>query len=104
MAVTADQLWGPWVRSHEEDGPEERVYRRPDFTFPPARGRESLELREDGTLAEGLPGPTDVPAEASGTWELDGEELVLRSGAGDRTLVVVSAEPDRLVCVSGPRR
>jgi hypothetical protein len=93
----SEALVGPWVRSHEEDGPEERVYRRPDFAFPPARGRESLELREDGTLVEGVPGPTDVPADAAGRWELSGEELILRSGAGDRTLRVVSAEADRLV-------
>jgi hypothetical protein len=99
--VEREAVLGAWVRSHEEDGAADRVYRRPDYPFPPARGRESLELRTDGTLAEGLPGPTDVPEEAAGTWELAGDELRLRSGAGDRTLAIVAAEPDRLV-VRGP--
>ena len=101
--MSRQALIGSWVRSHEEDGPEERVYRRPGYDFPPARGRESIELREDGTLVEGLPGPTDVPAEASGTWQLQAEELVLRSGAGERALAVVAVEPDRLVVSDRPR-
>ena len=92
-----EAVLGAWVRSGEEDGPEGRVYRRPDYAFPPARGRESFDLREDGTLAEGLPGPTDAPVEAAGIWQLTGDELLLRSDAGGRTLKILALEPDRLV-------
>lgn len=97
MTVERSSLLGTWVRSGEEDGPEEQVYRRPDYSFPPARGRESFELAEDGTLVDRGPGPTDAPTESAGEWELGESSLILRSLAGERSLEVVSAEPDRLV-------
>jgi len=88
-----------WVHSHEEDTDGEQVFRPASYAFPPSRGRSGLDLRADGSYGESAPGPTDRPEEAGGgTWELDGDELKLRSGEGPtRTLHVVSAAPDRLV-------
>ena len=97
MPTDPNALAGRWIHSHEEDSEDELVYRRPDYAFPPARGRESLELARDGELVERGPGPTDVPVEQPGRWELRGDTLVLRSRAGDRELGVVSVEADRLV-------
>jgi len=97
VPVERSALIGSWIRSGEEDGPEERVYRRPGYPFPPARGRESFELAEDGRLVERGPGPTDIPTEDSGEWELEDDSLRLRSPAGERALEIVSAESDRLV-------
>ena len=97
MAVDPAALAGAWTRSNEEESPGEHVFRPPSFEFPPARGRESFELRPDGTLLDRVPGPADVPAEAEGAWELDRDRLVLRSSAGERAFVVVAIEPDRLV-------
>ena len=97
MALDARSVEGIWVHSHEEDGEGVQVYRPPTYDFPPARGRESIELQAGGALVDRGPGPTDVPAEAEGTWALRGETLVLRSAAGERALDVVAAEDDQLV-------
>ena len=97
MALEGSTLHGTWVHSHEEDGEGTQVYRPPTYDFPPARGRESFELREGGVLVDRGPGPTGVPAEAEGTWALREHTLVLRSGAGERELDVVAADGERLV-------
>jgi hypothetical protein len=97
VAIDAQALAGRWIHSHEEDSEGELVYRRPDYAFPPVRGRDALELGRGGELVEGGPGPTDVPAEHAGRWDLRDDTLVLRSGAGERALTVVSVEGDRLV-------
>jgi hypothetical protein len=98
MGVERQSLLGRWVHAHEEDGEEEMVFRPAEQELPPSRGRQRLELRKDGTLVEGSPGPTDRPEEATGSWELEGEDvLVLRQGAGSRRARVLAAEPERLV-------
>ena len=88
-----------WVHSHEEDTEHEMVFRPADREFPPARGRMKFELRPDGTFLEERPGPTDVPEEQAGKWQLeDGTKLVLEGGPeGRRVFEIESAEPDRLV-------
>jgi hypothetical protein len=91
---------GEWTHSHEEDTAQERVYRRSSHPFPRARGRESFEIRPDGTLVDRSSGPADRALESEGSWELreDGT-LVLHSGRGrtERRLEVISADDDRLV-------
>jgi hypothetical protein len=87
-----------WVHSHEDDTDREMVFRPSTYAFPPSRGRRSLDLRPDGTLIEGGPGPTDRRQSSEGTWSLDGGSLVLQvKGQAARRLHIVSAEPDRLV-------
>ena len=89
-----------WLHAHEEDTETEMVFRPADYDFPPARGRTGFELRPDGTLAELAPGPTDRLEESAGAWELEGDDLVLRSGpgAGERQILrIASLDDDRLV-------
>ena len=93
MAVSREALVGQWIHSHEEDEPGRTVFRRPDFIFPPARGRDSFVLRSDGTASLGRPGPDDAPEERPGTWQFKGKTLRL----GGRSLEVVSLEGERLV-------
>jgi hypothetical protein len=64
---------------------------------PPARGRRSLELRDDGSAVERGPGPDDRPVESSASWELRDDDLVLRGERGLEVMRIVSAEEDRLV-------
>ena len=99
--LAPDLLHRRWVHSHEEDGPDTLVFRPADYAFPPSRGRAGLDLRDDGTYAESLPGADDRPAEAEGTWRLAGRTLELEGRSGGRVLEVVSAEPDRLVVRRG---
>jgi hypothetical protein len=90
--ASPDQVAGRWVHSHEEDTPDEMVFRSADYAFPPSRGREAIELRPDGSYAGTVPGPVDKPvAGDTGEWALsdDGRRLRL----GDRELEVVDAKP-----------
>ena len=88
----AAALNGPWVHSHEEDSDTELVFRPADYDFPRSRGRQSIELRADGSYAERRPGPVDVPEESTGSWKLDGDRLELE----DEVWEVTGAEPGRL--------
>jgi len=103
--VTIDRsaLERAWVHSHEEDSADEQVFRPAGFAFPPSRGRRGFELRPDGKYAETAPGPTDRPEEASGTWELDDDTLVLSpsDGRGSERLRVTVVDAERLVVARG---
>jgi hypothetical protein len=95
--ISREGLVGHWVHSHEEDSGELKVFRLRSFQFPPSRGREELELKADGSTVVHSPGPVDVPEEAAGTWELEGETLRLATGGAERSMRVVAAGPERLV-------
>jgi hypothetical protein len=96
VAFDREALEGRWVHAYEEDTSDELVFRPASHPLPPSRGRESFELRGDGTLVERAPGPADAPVEATGTWELRGDKLVLRGSRGERALRVASVRRDRL--------
>ena len=97
--IERDKLARRWVHSHEEDRADEMVFRPHDYGFPPSRGRAVLDLHADGTCAEGLPGPSDVPEEAAGRWQLHGDRLTLRTRQGEsgRSLRVLQVDGERLV-------
>jgi hypothetical protein len=85
--VEREHLAGRWVHSHEEDTGDELVFRQAGYAFPPSRGRESIELKPDGSYAGSVPGPVDKPvAGDEGEWTLDGDRLRL----GDRVLEIAS--------------
>jgi hypothetical protein len=99
VTVEREALVGHWVHAHEEDGPTTLIFRPASWDFPPSRGRTGFELRPDGTYAGSEPGPADAPASSEGSWELEGDRLVLRDQGGEhtRTFELEDAEPDRLV-------
>jgi hypothetical protein len=89
-----------WVHSHEEDTPEETVFRPENYAFPRSRGRQALTFHADGTFTETGPGPNDAPVEKRGSWESSTENRIalLAPGAKQkRHLEIVSVAPDRLV-------
>jgi hypothetical protein len=96
MSIRRDTLLGEWVHSHEEDQPGIKVFRRSGYRFPPARGRDAVELKADDTAVVRGPGPTDVPEEKVGRWELDGETIRLDAGGEARALDVVACDDERL--------
>ena len=104
MTIDRSALERPWVHSHEEDTADEQVFRPADFAFPPSRGRRGFELRADGSYVETAPGPTDRPEEASGTWELQDDDILIlaRSDAhGPERLRISAVDGDRLVVARG---
>jgi hypothetical protein len=93
-----------WVHSHEEDTSDALVYRAADsgHHFPPARGRTSFELHEDGSYVERGPGPTDRPSDRTGRWDLEGgEKLVLTPDLPDdpRQVLEISTATGDIITV-----
>jgi hypothetical protein len=99
-AAARDALTQRWLHSREEDSGNQIVYRPATYEFPPARGRTGFELRPDGSMIDIGIGPTDRRAEASGTWSLAGDRLILRGSAGatsERSTRILAVSPERLV-------
>ena len=93
-----------WVHSREEDTDDETVYRPQHFDFPPARGRRAFELRDDGTLVEYSPGPTDRPVGKPGQWKLVGEQVAVSGDSDDkptRMMTIISLDAEKLVVRKG---
>jgi hypothetical protein len=99
--ISADALHGTWMHSREEDTSDEMVFRPQSYKFPPSRGRESFELKPDGTLTMLRIGPTDRYQESQGRWELEGgEKLAFYRGQDSeptRVLTIAEADENRLV-------
>jgi hypothetical protein len=96
--ITREALVGAWTHSHEEGDGDTLVYRPASGEFPPARGRDSLELRADGTLARRGPGPDDRPTVDLGTWELVGHRVALyQAGSSPISFDVDEVSDERLV-------
>jgi hypothetical protein len=99
--LKADALTGLWVHSHEEDTDTQMVFRPKGFRFPPARGRNSFELKPDGSLVMGGMAADDRRTSTDGAWKLEGHNrLAFYSGSDstpDQVMEIVSADKDRLI-------
>ena len=62
------EIFGIWLHSHEEDTQTTTVYRTRGYTFPPARGRDAVEFRPDGTFIQYGSGPDDRGQAVTGRW------------------------------------
>jgi hypothetical protein len=88
---TGARIVGDWVHAHERDHDGVRVFVDAAESLPPSRGRRRLSLRADGSFDEARPGADDRTAGASGTYEFDGQRLVLRHH-GQATPAVLEAK------------
>ena len=88
-----------WGHSHEEDDGGVEVYRPVGFRFPPARGRQWLELHEDGSVSFGAPGRDDRSRVSRGAWQALSEDLLEfgdHAGGDARRLRIVECADDIL--------
>jgi len=69
-------IYRRWTHSREEDQGDIRVYRPSDYPFPPARGREGLEFREDGEFIRYQIAPTDGSLAVHGRWSVKDTNVV----------------------------
>ena len=76
MADLHTCIVGHWIHSHEEDAQGVMVYRPADYKFPPSRGRTGFDFREGGRLVYCGIGRADGPEEYSGSWVVEGPNLV----------------------------
>lgn len=86
-------LFQRWVHVREDDVGGTRVYRPAGHPLPPARGRDGIEIRADGTFVEWRTGPVDAPvAGPTGRWTVEGEDRLRlqRTGHADTILAIVA--------------
>ena len=77
------QLFKHWQHSFEEDRGDIQVFRPTEYPFPPARGRDGIEFRPDGTSIRYAIGRGDAPAPQPGRWQMTGQnKLQLQSQGG----------------------
>ena len=76
-APNSDQLLGVWVHSHEEDYDDIKVYRPSSYQFKPSRGREKMNILDNGILEYTPIAPNDLPKTFNGTWMVSKSNLVL---------------------------
>lgn len=95
-----EALFRRWVHVREEDTPEMRVYRPADQPLPPARGRDGIEFRPDGTFVDHRPGPTDATTQSPGQWRTDEAgsclELTYPNGRSGGRFAIVAVDTDVL--------
>ncbi|MEV4631351.1 hypothetical protein AB0J90_34275 [Micromonospora sp. NPDC049523] len=94
-----EALFRRWVHVREEDDADVRVYRPADRPLPPARGRDGIEFRPDGTFIDYLPGPADAPTRAPGQWRTDADDrlrLTGPAGRGSTVFHLVAVDDDTL--------
>jgi hypothetical protein len=99
--INRELLHQQWIHASEEDTPTEAVYRPAGYNLPRARGRTGFELKSDQTVTNVGIGPTDIPEETAGSWELEEDDIPtvrIRLDTGEtQQLPILSVEKDRLV-------
>ena len=97
-ALNMQWLYKNWVHSHEEDSDNEMVFRPSTYKFPPARGRDSMDLKQDGSLILGGSAPDDRKTLKQSDWAIDKDTLILNhSEADSRKMKIKSLTSDKLV-------
>jgi hypothetical protein len=93
--IAPERLHGKWLRVPEEDASDTLVYRPSSQPLPPARWRDGIELRADGTALALKPGRADVAKQRAGSWKLEGDRLHLSwaDGGSPQELVLLEATP-----------
>lgn len=93
-------IYKHWIHSREEDTEDVRVYRPSDYEFPPSRGRDGFEFRENGEFIQYGIGPTDGVQRIVGTWTAEGENQIRVSLKAEQeesyTMQVVSCDESLL--------
>jgi hypothetical protein len=101
MTGPPPEVTGIWLHSHEEDTASALVFRPRDYPLPPARWRDAIELRADGTCIWHGSSPDDRGQAIPGSWqELENGQATISSTAaegGSRPRLVQSWAPDKLV-------
>ncbi len=103
MAGPDHRLFQRWIHSYEEDHDDVLVFRPADFAFPPARGRDGLEFRADGTYVDWAIGAGDAADPREGSWRSVSDAVVETATpmSGHRRFELRYVGPDRLEVVRG---
>lgn len=99
MSALPPQIFRRWVHSHEEDTPEWEVYRPSTYPFPPSRGRQAFEIRENGEFIRYDIAPAEGSRRRLGRWQAkapDQIQLSFGDEARSESLAIHSCDKDVL--------
>jgi len=97
--INESLLHGAWLHSHEEDMPDQMVFRPASMQLPPARGRSGYTFEPDGQVVTIGSSPVDRTSTVKGRWSVDnnGQITIELPGREKEVLQVVQQDKDRLV-------
>ncbi len=97
-SAPSTHLFKRWVHVREEDHDGVAVYRPAGSDLPPARGRDEIEFRPDGSFVDHPIGRGDAPDDRPGTWSrrADGALEVSTEAGAQRVLHPTLVTADRL--------
>jgi len=96
--INLQLLYKNWVHSHEEDSDSEMVFRPSTYKFPPARGRNSMDLKQDGSLILGGSAADDRKTLTKSKWSIDKNTLILNhTSANAQMMKIKSLDGDKLI-------
>jgi hypothetical protein len=94
------EIFKHWVHSHEDDTEDIKVYRPADYKFPPSRGREGFEIKQNGEFILYRIAPTDGLRKLTGHWKSEGKNKIIVSfeehEVGSYTINIVLCSKDIL--------
>lgn len=95
-------LYQYWIHSYEEDETAKQlwVYRPDTYAFPPARGRDGFEIKENGVFIAHPIAPTDGSLSIEEKWTLDKDKLMVVGENGEYGFTIISVSKDKLVLKS----
>lgn len=100
MIELPSAMFRRWTHSREEDTNDITVYRPLSFPFPPSRGREAIEFRENGEFIQYRIGATDRSEAIVGRWRFERSNLVEvdfeKSRLSPFRLILISVDNDLL--------
>ena len=76
MIKLPSTMFRKWTHSREEDTREMTVFRPSTFSFPPSRGREGFEFRENGEFIHYHIGATDRSEAVFGQWRVEQNNVI----------------------------
>ena len=71
------EIFKHWIHSHEEDTKDVTVFRSSGYNFPPARGRQGFEIKQNGEFVQYRIGPTDRLEKFAGHWKAEGKGKII---------------------------
>jgi len=92
-------LYQHWIHSYEDDiiNQEHRTYRPATFPFPPARGREGFEIKENGVFVSYPIAPVDGNLTIKEKWTLNNDELTVTGKTTTNKYKIISLTKEKLV-------
>lgn len=92
-------LYQHWIHLYEEDDAtqQHQAYRPATYTFPPARGRDGFEIKENGVFVAYPIAPTDGNLTIEEKWAVHVDELIITGEHTTYGFKIISLTKEKLV-------